>query len=323
MRIGLLPERLWGNSEHDGVDISGLGGMPGQLTPHEVAAWEESGTDTMRLVRKRKAVPTELNRPVLDGRPVDVLGHRNEILRGFRSAYALLAASRKTRSRPAAASRFRARLVSAFLRSSRRTVAFRRVIIPTLRDALDRPIVGSAVGRGRKRRKAEGRDSLRAGRPVEGRYPVARQPRFAPRGFTRRILDSLPEPSLSIVRRIVDRLDESGWRSPAWFIEASIASLPGSLRRGPSSRVASPSGSAGRDRLLAGAKAVGDRLDQLAVRGQGGASWIGLELEGRRAWSIRRAGLDLDAGVPGIVLFLAYLGAVTGHDVPGTLARRG
>jgi type 2 lantibiotic biosynthesis protein LanM len=63
--------------------------------------------------------------------------------------------------------------------------------------------------------------------------------------------------------------------------------------------------------LLAAARAVGDRVEALAVRGDGDASWIGLMLTARDHWTLQPAGLDLYDGLPGIALFLGYLGAVT------------
>src|SRR5262249_42598446 len=57
----------------------------------------------------------------------------------------------------------------------------------------------------------------------------------------------------------------------------------------------------------------------LAVCGAHDASWIGLI--GGRQWSIGSLGLDLYDGLPGITLFLAYLGAITGAERYTALAR--
>jgi hypothetical protein len=40
LRIGLLPQRLWGDDESVGIDLSGLGADEDQLTPRGVTAWE-------------------------------------------------------------------------------------------------------------------------------------------------------------------------------------------------------------------------------------------------------------------------------------------
>src|SRR6185295_5798084 len=52
LRIGLLPQKLWGNANAEGIELSGIGGAPGQLTPHRIAVFENETTDRMRMVRK-------------------------------------------------------------------------------------------------------------------------------------------------------------------------------------------------------------------------------------------------------------------------------
>ena len=64
------------------------------------------------------------------------------------------------------------------------------------------------------------------------------------------------------------------------------------------------------------------RLDRLAVRGADGVSWIGLELDHGLVWTVESSGLDLDGGLPGMALFLAYLGATTGNRRATVMARR-
>ena len=327
LRIGLLPERTWGNSEHDGVDVSGLGAPEGQMTPHGVADWEESGTDTMRLVRRRQPIDADNNRPVLDGQPVDALAHRDAILRGFRSAYSMLAGRRHVLLAPdGPLQQFAQDPVAVFLRSSR---TYRRLLRESyhpdvLRDALDRdrlfdllwmevPGDKDLIGVIRSERD----DLWNGDIPRFTARPGARDLWF---GAGERLADFFPEPSLSTVQRIVDRMGAADCDRQAWFIEASLASLPGSLRHWPSYPATRSVSSVDSDRLLAAAVAVGNRLEELAIRGRGDASWIGLELTGRRVWSVARSGMDLAAGIPGITLFLAYLGAVTGREAASSVA---
>jgi type 2 lantibiotic biosynthesis protein LanM len=337
-RTGLLPERLWGNEEHDGVDISGLGAVDGQLTPHGVAAWEDAGTDAMRLVRRRKTMEADRNRPMLEGQPVDPTAHREAILRGFRSAYSMLVARRDVLLSPAGPlHRFAHDHVSVFLRSSR---TYRRLLRESyhpdvLRDALDRDRLFDRLwievpGKRELTRviRAEQDDLWNGDIPFFTSRPGSRELSF---GAGEPLSDFFPEPSLSAVSRNVARMGEADCARQLWYIEASLASLPTSLKRWPSYPVPSRSvrpapacataATIDHDRLLGAALAVGDRLDELAVRGVNDASWIGLELERRRAWSIAGAGLDLDAGVPGIALFLAYLGHVTGRPSATALAQ--
>ena len=321
LELGLLPERLWSNAEHAGVDISGLGASEGQMTPHAVEGWEETGSDTMRFVRKRRAVPTERNRPLLDAKPVEAAGHREAIARGFRSAYRVLLERRDTLLAPGGPlGRFHGDDVAVFLRSSR---TYRRLLRESyhpdvLRNALDRDRlfdllwVEAQDDHDLERVIRYERDALWNGDiPAFTTSPEASDLRLEG-GPT--LEDFFREPPTEAVRRLVDRLGEQDCERQVWFIDASFASVSGEHRSPAFHGEALPAPPPSRDRLLASAVAAGERLDRWALRGTGDASWIGLEMTRPDVWSISRAGLDLDAGVPGIALFLAYLGAATGDE---------
>ena len=76
-----------------------------------------------------------------------------------------------------------------------------------------------------------------------------------------------------------------------------------------------------RDRLLAAACCVGERLATLAFVDRETAGWHVLRQIDERYWSIESAGMDLYSGLPGIALFLAYLGRLTGDDRHAALTR--
>src|SRR4030095_1805558 len=75
LRVGLLPQRVWMSDKDEGVEVSGLGGAAGQLTPHEVPVFEEAGTDEMRLVRKRLPMPGSNNRVTFNETAADPRDH--------------------------------------------------------------------------------------------------------------------------------------------------------------------------------------------------------------------------------------------------------
>src|SRR5581483_6067655 len=93
--VGLLPGRIWSSPDSEGVDMSGLGGMPGQLFPFASPAWEEEGTDQMRLIRKRYTMPESQNRPTLQGEAVESGPHSEDLLAGFRDMYRFLEEHRR------------------------------------------------------------------------------------------------------------------------------------------------------------------------------------------------------------------------------------
>lgn len=79
----------------------------------------------------------------------------------------------------------------------------------------------------------------------------------------------------------------------------------------------------GRERLLAEARAIGNRLCASALGDEKCADWVGLVWVMERDWQIASAGLDLYGGLPGILLFLSYLGWITEETRYTDLARAG
>jgi lantibiotic modifying enzyme len=76
-----------------------------------------------------------------------------------------------------------------------------------------------------------------------------------------------------------------------------------------------------REQLLTTADAIGTQLEMLALREANEVAWIGLTLVGERSWMLLPLGIDLYSGIPGVALFLAYLGEMTGEARYTELAR--
>src|SRR5262249_39806743 len=74
-------------------------------------------------------------------------------------------------------------------------------------------------------------------------------------------------------------------------------------------------------RLLDGAQAVGMRLEAFALHHEEYVTWMGLTPEQER-FRVVPLSLDLYDGLPGVTLFLAYLGAVTGEQRYTRLAEK-
>src|SRR5262249_6397184 len=119
------------------------------------------------------------------------------------------------------------------------------------------------------------------------------------------------------------QLGEKDLKQQLWFIRAALATLSRAEERAPEPtyRLAEPETVATCERLLAAAQAVGDRLEALALHGDQDVSWIGLTLTPQRHWRLMPLGVDLYGGLPGVALFLAYLGAITQEERYTRLAR--
>jgi type 2 lantibiotic biosynthesis protein LanM len=327
MRVGLLPDPILGNEEGAGVNISGLGGEDGQLTPRAIPRWERPGTDQMRLVRARREIPASRNRPRMRGQPVDALAYRARILVGFERMYRLLSDYRdalRSEALPRFAQdviRFIARptdLYARFLYDSFRPELLRDA--PARERNVDRLWLGiqwqPALGR---LIPAEQADLLKGDIPLFTTHPASRD-LFTSQGEA--IPAFFQESSLDLVRQRLCQLDEDDLTRQMGIINAAFDCL---VKGTPShARLAALSqGGANEvtcERLLDGACALGDELARTAIRGAGTAGWLGITRVREREWTLQPAGLDLYDGLPGITFFLAYLAALTGKQHYRSLA---
>jgi type 2 lantibiotic biosynthesis protein LanM len=328
-QVGLLPHRIWSDEESLGVDMSGLGGQPGQMNPHRLLRWERPGTDEMRLVRQRVELAVSDNRPRLRDQDVDVLDYQDAIITGFTGMYRLLCRHRDrllTEQLPW----FAHEEIRAFARPTNvyGLLWYESFHPDLLRDALDRDRFFDRLWTGAAERPflarvvpAERRDLWRGDIPLFTTSPD-RRAIVASEGEL--IADFFDTPSLELVRRRVEQLGEDDLARQVWIIEASLATLlmDRGAAIGDSIHVPSPVRPVEREQLLMLASAVGKRLDELALQDETGACWLGVGPLDEFTWALVPSGTDLYSGSTGIALFLAYLGSVSGDPAPTLLARR-
>ena len=331
MQIGLLPMRLWSGEGYEGIDISGLSAVAGQLSPDRMPQLAGIGTDAMHVVRERVELPGSANLPDLDGVEISALDYVESIAGGFTHMARLLMAHRAgllADDGPLAS--FAGDEIRVLLRPTRSyaQLLFESFHPDLLRDGLDRDRFFDRLW------------IAVTGRPYLDRVIAAEQaglrqgdiPLFTTRpasqdlwgGLGEPIPDFLAEPGLALVQRRLQHLDKVDLQRQTWFIRASLATLAASQDRPavpPYRLVESPAG-VSRTRLIAAARSAADRLATLAIQGPGDATWIGLGPSGQENWDIMPLGSDLYGGVTGVALFLAYFGAVTREERYTTLARR-
>ena len=97
-RIGILPQKVQTTEDHAGLDLSGLAGREGQLTPQRVLQWSDVATDAMHARRERVPMPGAHNLPSLAearaGEATAVIRFRRDIEQGFAEVYRLFAEHR-------------------------------------------------------------------------------------------------------------------------------------------------------------------------------------------------------------------------------------
>lgn len=319
-RIGLLPCRIWSNKDATGIDLSGMGGQAGQITPFALPRWEGVGTDQMRLVRQRVELPGGQNRPQLNGDEVDILAYSAQLIQGFTNMYHLLQ-ERRAELLAEILPRFAHDEIRLLFRPSRRYANLLRESFhpELLQDALERDRFFDQLWR-----EVEVRPRLARVLPTERRDLLRGDiPFFKTSPESRTIFTSDDEPienffeisSLDLVRQRLQLLDDQDLARQRWIIEAALATLLVGpervmgkvLEMKPSQQPASS------QNLREMACTVGDRLATLAQRNAHGASWLGVSALGDSTWSLLPTDTDLYNGTSGIALFLGYLGRLTGE----------
>lgn len=316
---GLLPQRLWGKKDEAGVDISGLGGQEGQRLAGIETAPRRWGRDDAAMEPIELYTGGGKNLPRLAGEPVTAEEHLDALLDGFAQGWEALG-------------RLAGRL-EAVLPPATPEAVVRHLVRPTrvysmlyfesfhpdyLRDAearerlfgrlwtdLDQRPSGPAVA------LAETRDLLAGDIPYFSQCfdeTAVRDARGEPVG-----IDCRKTPA-DRWRDDLCRLRPEGFAVQAWLVETAFAN------RDPEAPRCRPpwlpeSGRASRDveSWLAIAEAVAGRLEQIAYDDAGRKLWVSLQPAKIGGITYSLPDWSLYSGQIGIILFLAYLAAVTGR----------
>jgi type 2 lantibiotic biosynthesis protein LanM len=322
LRVGLLPFRVGDSDEAGGADLSGVAIVAGRPTPLPVLQWQGIGTDEMRVVRERVPMEGGRNRPSLDGREVEAAEFRDEMAAGFTEVYSLLA--RRREEVLALFDRFANDPVRAVLRSTRiYGLLLSESFHPdVLRDALDRDLVFDRLWIGVEDQPALARvvavehRELHAGDIPSFRALPSSLDLWTSQG--ERMSGFFREAALAASRRRLQGLGEDDLRHQLTLLRLSLGTQLLNRDEVTWSRYApvdpGPPVAPGelRDRLLGHACAIGAWFEEMALRDERHATWIGLDFR-NHVWSLAPTPEDLYAGLPGIALFLGYLGALTGE----------
>ncbi|WP_414551982.1 type 2 lanthipeptide synthetase LanM family protein [Anabaena sp. CCY 0017] len=328
---GLLPYRTWLNAESEGVDVSGLGAFAGQMIPYELPKWQGVGTDEMHLVRQKQELPKNENRPTLNGRDVNLLDYTDAIVNGFTQIYQLLLKHcQELLSDESPLSRFAEDEVRIVIRSTSTysLLLYEGFHPDMLRNALERDRLFDRLW-----------SEIETDPRLIKIIPTERddlQKGDVPMFLTRpnscdlwtssgeRIVGYFDKTGETLVQERAQQLSQADLEKQLWVIRASLAtsSMEADRQRvWPAYSLTEPQTKTNQTRLLAAARAVGDRLETLAFHGESDISWIGITVTEKGGWMLAPVGIDIYDGVSGIALFLAYLGTVTGEQKYTKLAQ--
>ena len=324
--IGLLPRRMYVSDDlKDGIEISGLGGEGGQMTPHQVPTWEGLGTDEMRFARKKTQLSSSQNQPKLNNQSVRLIDYKTQLIDGFSEMYMFLADHRETLLQPdSPLSAFAQDEVRHLVRETR-SYALRLMesYHPSLmQDSLRRErFLGNVWVNLEYNPLIEYVIPHELNEILNGDIPAFfTQPRshnlFNGKGDI--IAHNCFEQSG--LEMLQDRLRQMGPRDlnrNLWFIKSSFTALlmGGEDTHLPPYSLNITDAEVSQDELVAAAEKIGDHLVDMVLSDSSHdnyLTWLGLRLVNERVWTLDAAGLDFYNGLTGIAHFLAYLEQITG-----------
>lgn len=319
-RIGLLPQRQWLGGDAGHIDLSGLG-APDQGAWTSANSWSGLGTDNVQPIKEQVELKLANHRPTLRGETVKVLDYEPQIVAGFTTVYRLLLQQREELLRDVLP-RFAQDKIRVLFRPTHLYALLHSDSLhpDVLRDGLDREWLFDrlwiATGRSPYLIRLIGaeRTDLQNGDIPKFTATPASRDIFTTRGEC--IADFLPTSSLEMVYKNVQAMSEADLARQAWIIQASFACDElNSSRVTPQHNVqidlTGPR--VERETFLVEAMAIAERLRELAVMTDETIGWLVLTLAEGQEWRPVPAGPDLYNGLPGIALFLAYLGELN-HD---------
>lgn len=329
LRVGLLPEQAGATAAQPHVDLSGLGQASGQLTPYAVPVLEAAGTDSVHIARKRVNMSAAQNQPTLCGAAVDVRAYTGAIITGFTRIYRLLIEHRAALLAPdGPVARFAHDQIRVIVRDTQTyaTLLDESAHPDLLRTALDRdrffdklwvavqhkPALKQVIA-------AERADLEQCDIPLLSGYVDSCDVWSSCAGH---IAGLFAVSGLTQVRQRIAQLGADDLQRQRWIIQ--VALLP--LR--PVAAIAPPRQAAvghvlfSHQRALDAATIIAERLATLAIQGRHDAGWIGLTPGTTGQCALRPLGVDLYDGLPGVALFLAHCGALTGQQRFTMLAQR-
>jgi type 2 lantibiotic biosynthesis protein LanM len=328
MSVGLLPLRRWSSEEHSGIDLAGLSNSAGQLSPQPVPRWERVDSDEMHMVRKRVELTGSDNCPTLNGQQVNALDYADPIASGFVFTYRLLLTHRTELH--SVLQHFADDEVRVIVRPTKTYAAlYRESFHPdVLRNSADRSALFDRLQETVTWRPAlerlisfEHGDLLRGDIPLFTTRPASRHLRTSTMEHIDNYFD---ESGMSLVERRLSEFSETDLERQLWVVRASMTTLA-THNDGPNVQAPHPGSCAqavlAPEKLISAATTIGDHLATLALGNDEEVTWTGLVITGLNQWSVSPLGTDLYDGLPGVILFLAYLAAVSGNPRYGSMAK--
>ncbi|HBW49890.1 MAG TPA: type 2 lantipeptide synthetase LanM [Herpetosiphon sp.] len=320
LRVSLLPERFQARAGKTGIDISGLGTRDGQTSMDTMPLWVEAGTDSIRMTKQTVSLSGSQHSPIATVSAEQIGSYLNCVVSGFEAMYDFLLAHRSellADSSPLA-NLYRCKIRVIARHTAYYTKIYQESFHPdVLRDALDRDWLFDRLWFEVKYNQRlvelipyEHRDLWQGDIPL---FTTVVDSCDLWSSDGQRIADYLPRSGKTMVLERLHQLSSNDLANQVRLISFSFATMSASLHNSYRSdeRYLLPTSiqPSHADWLLA-ACGVGDELLATALQNDHSITWIGLTQQ----LELQMVGLDFYDGLPGIIYFLAYLGAISGVE---------
>jgi type 2 lantibiotic biosynthesis protein LanM len=335
LRTGLLPN--WQVYDQRAYDVSGLGTISEQEFPALDGKWEHINTDRMVLAYGSVKAPLQANQPMLEGIPLRLEEHAEDVIEGFRQMYCFLRDQCQALLAPESPLHELACQRVRFVYRPTRVYGamFKHLLNPTyLRNGADRSISLELLGRAVLPLEGPLRDAEKScWWPVFAAERQAMEQMDTPFFTTRassdmlivapgqEIAGCLQEASSDLVIVRLKALSDEELEWQVGFIAGSLYTYAARdmvrtqiVSRTEADACLDTTTMAALHGLVANARAIAEQIATRAIRaGDGSAAWIVPQyLMQAERYQLQPAGHDLYSGAPGIALFLAALEKITG-----------
>ncbi len=343
LKVALLPQRIWGEEEGAGIDLSGVGGAGNQVAPVRALRLENTGSDDMRFTRAQVLLQAGRNQPQISGTGITPAEYAGAMDRGFTGVYETLSVRRGELEAEGLLAAFGDVPLRVVIRMTRTYAALQSESFHPdfLRDAVDMDrfldkLWLAVEARGRLKPLISFEQEALRGGDIPVFFVTASSPDLV--SDTGTVIPAYFQKSgLERVRERIALLSPSDLERQRLLIGGAMATLVENPLVPPA--VAAPgvrgaawhhpatgagpaaAGAPGAEELVRLAGTVGERLESLAVRGSRTAAWLNLTTQDGIHSVSGSTRYDLHGGLSGILIFLARLGEVSGTDRHDGLAR--
>ena len=332
LSTSMLPQRLWHSKENGGVDFSAISAKSDDDVDLSVFGLVNFNSDKMAWISKKGFIPKSYNIPSFDGNELTFENYIDDVLDGFKESFEFLQKSKDALLTPES---YLPSLLNSPIRYITQASLFYQQLLTASyhpdncmdknkrRDYLRKHLEQAYDGKADKQHVAAELDCLISGNiPLFHSQPSTKNLYFGSCSIVENFFDNSGKQCL--LERI-SSLSNQQFLHHTWLLTSVLTQsspikskelLSNIAPKWPCSYVYSTEPQA----LINVAKNIGDYLVSSAIVSKDDVTWLGYQRTSVD-WVLDEIGLDLYSGRLGPILFLAYLGKLSGEKQYSQIAK--